>query len=155
MGFSLTGLGIVAAIFLPNLLLLPFPPRGAAPIRPPAPLVIRILERLGQAGCVAVPVISQQAFDSARIDGWFVLMLVSIALYEFLWVRYLPRGRTYAVLFGPLGVIPVPMALFPVLAFGFAAAWSRSIWIGIAAIVLGVGHLAVSWRLRTRAREPR
>ena len=154
MGFSLIGLAVVAAVFLPNLLLLPFPPRGERPVAPPAPLVFRILERVGQAACVAVPLFSAAAFDAARIDVWFVLMLICIAGYELLWVRYLVGGRTYALLFGPVGVVPMPMALLPVLAFGFAAAWSHSIWIGAAAVVLAVGHLVVSWRLRTRGARP-
>ncbi len=128
MGFSLTGLVIVAVIFLPNLLLLPFPPRGPQPEAAPAPLVFRIMERIGQAVCVAVPPLSGPTFAAAHVDDpWFVLMLACIAGYELLWVRYLVGGRTYALLFGPLGVVPMPMALRPVLAFAFAAAWSRSL----------------------------
>jgi hypothetical protein len=37
------------------------------------------------------------------------------------------------------------MAVFPVLAFGFAAVWAQSIWLGAAAAVFATGHFANSW----------
>ncbi len=44
-----------------------------------------------------------------------------------------------------LWLIAIPLAVFPVLAFGFAALWGRSPLLGVAAVVLAIGHWAVSW----------
>jgi hypothetical protein len=37
------------------------------------------------------------------------------------------------------------MAIFPVFAFGFAALWGKSIYLGLAVIILAIGHFVNSW----------
>lgn len=144
MGFSLIGLAISIIIFAPNLLAIILPPKDV-PKAKDAHIVFTILERLGQAGCMILPSISQAWFANKPIDIWFILGALCIIAYYGLWIRYAVKGQYFSLLFKPLAFIPIPMAIFPVLAFGFAAIWGQSIWVGIAAAVLAIGHLVNSW----------
>ena len=62
--------------------------------------------------------------------------------------RYLVERRT-ASLYRPLGrawfALPIPMAVFPALAFLSAAGWLGSVYVGAATLVLAAGHLPNSW----------
>ncbi len=145
MRFSVAGLLILAVIFTPNLLFMVFPPRHIPEDPASDGVLFTICERIGQAGCILLLLFCGADLKNNPPDSWFALMAVCILIYEALWVRYFLRGREFALLFNPLWGIPVPMAVFPVLAFGFAAMWARSLWLGIAAAVLAVGHLANSW----------
>ena len=137
----LIGTLIAAAVLLPNLLLVAFPPRNDLP-QPRVGFVFVALERAGQLGCLVLLIFAPGEFSQPI---WGVLVAASIALYWGLWSRYL-ASRNARALFAPLGFIPIPMALFPVLAFAFSAAWAESLSLAAATVVLAVGHLTVSWR---------
>lgn len=143
MGFSVVGLLIAVAILLPNALLIAFPPRAGSLPPVSAGLVFTILERAGQVGCLAALVSAGAAFD-ARPSVFPVVLVAFVAVYWGLWVRYL-RTREARLLYSPWLRIPIPMAVFPVLAFATAGLWSLSPWLGAAVLVLAIGHLANSW----------
>lgn len=141
MTFSWAGVIVAIAILAPNLLMAVFPPREGVGSIVSAGLPFTILERAGQVGCLALLCVT----PFGAIDVWFWAMIVFIAAYYALWVRYLVGARRVALLFEPVLRIPIPMALLPVFAFASAAAWGRSPWMGIAVVVLAVGHWANSW----------
>ncbi|MCT2225534.1 hypothetical protein [Microbacterium paraoxydans] len=140
MGFSLLGLAVSLAIFLPNLLLIPFPPRPKLE-SPAVPRVLLVLERAGQALCMTVPAITA---TGPIVWGWAVPVALAVLAYGALWIRYLRRGRSGSALFDTVLGIPVPMALAPVAAFLGTAAWLQNPWIALAAVVLAVGHIPTS-----------
>ncbi|MFA9380096.1 MAG: hypothetical protein ACERKO_03445 [Acetanaerobacterium sp.] len=144
MQFSWIGLWIAAAILLPNLLFVFFAPRnvpkGLRDLHP----AFTVLENGGRAAVFAILILFAGG-GFASPDVWLALMCLCIAVYYALWLRYLRGKREFTCLFSPLWFIPVPMAVFPVLAFAFAAAWGRSLPLGIAVAVFGVGHLAISY----------
>ena len=49
--------------------------------------------------------------------------------------------------------IPIPMAILPVCAFGFAAIWGQSIWLGMAVVCLAIGHFTNSWHSYQLAKD--
>jgi len=147
MGFSGIGLLIAISILAPSCLLLIFPPASPHPSGNSG-LLFTLLERAGQACCLLLLVFSHDSFENAPVNATFVLMAACITVYYGLWLRYLSRGRHITLLYDSLGPIPIPMAVFPVFAFGFAAIWGNSPWIGIATIVLAVGHWITSWKTR-------
>lgn len=140
MGFSLLGLAVSLAIFLPNLLLIPFPPRPKLE-SPAVPRVLLVFERAGQALCMTVPAITA---TGATAWGWAVPVALAVLAYGALWIRYLRRGRPASALSDTVLGIPVPMALAPVAAFLGTAAWLQNPWIALAAVVLAVGHIPTS-----------
>ena len=145
MRFSILGLFIAAAIFAPNLLFALLPPRQIPEGLKSAGLLFTVCERIGQAACMLILIFSGADWKVNSVHVWFVLMTASILIYEGLWIRYFTQGREFSLLFGPLCGIPIPMAVFPVLAFGFAAVWVGSIWLGMAVAVFAIGHFANSW----------
>ena len=124
----------------PNLLLLAWPPRGPHP-RPRVPWPFAWLERAGQALCLVVPAIT--AVGTPRVP-WLLPALAALGAYYALWGRYFGRGRSWASLYAPLWVIPVPMAVFPVMCFLAAAVALQNWWMAAAAVVLACGHIPVS-----------
>jgi len=144
MGFSLTGLLITSIILLPNLLMLFLPSKNMPSQSQDAGVFFTIIERIGQAGCFLIPVISKDYIESAGISIWLFFAVICTVFYYGLWIRYALK-RDAALLFAPLAFIPVPMAVFPVLTFVFIAIWIHSVWLITAAVVLAVGHVTNSW----------
>ena len=107
-----------------------------------AGLLFTIAERIGQGGCFLLPVMSKDYFDKASFASvWLILLVVCILAYLLLWVRYYSKGREFSLLFAPFWFVPVPMAVFPILAFAFTAIWIKSVWIGIAVLIFAAGHI--------------
>ena len=144
MGFSITGLLFAIIILAPNLLMIVLPPHNVPAELSDAGIVFTILERVGQIACLLILVISKTNFQNRSISLWFILSAICIACYYGLWIRYVATGRDFASLFNPV-LIPIPMAVLPVLAFGFMAIWGKSIWLGFADVLFAVGHIANSW----------
>ncbi|WP_339317674.1 hypothetical protein [Paenibacillus sp. FSL R10-2734] len=145
MGFSLLGTIMALIILAPSLLIIKFPPENVpAGVRDTGP-VYTILERVGQLGCIGILAISKDSFQHVKFGIWATLIILFIAVYYGLWIRYIVKGRQFKLLWDPLGFIPIPMAVLPVCAFGLAAIWGKSIWLSIAVVCLAIGHLANSW----------
>ena len=108
-----------------------------------------MLERVGQVGCLVLAVIVAPVSGH---PGWLIALIALVALYYLLWVRYLVGGRPFRLLYAPLGPVPVPLALTPVLAFLSASVWLQNWPLAAAALVLGVGHITVSLQTARAAR---
>ena len=145
MGFSIIGLLIAGFIFLPNLLFIIFPPKNVPDGLKDAGIIFTVLERIGQVGCLVILVISKDNYLNVNIDIWFILMALCVMLYYSLWTRYVIKGHDFMLCFKPLVFLPIPMAIFPVFAYGFAALWGKSINLGIAVVLLAIGHFVNSW----------
>lgn len=145
MGFSIIGTIIAIAIFIPNLLMIKFPPNNAPKDLKDAGIIFTVLERIGQVGCILILVISKTNFEKLTINIWAVFMGSCLLIYYFLWARYVVKGQEYNLLWEPLSFIPIPMAVFPVGVFLFAAILGKSIWLVILVVFLGIGHFANSW----------
>lgn len=145
MGFSITGSLIAAFIFLPNLLFIIFPPENVPEGLKDAGILFTVLERAGQAGCLVILVLSKNNYISLRNDIWFILMVLCVIFYYGLWARYAVKGHDFSLGFKPLLFLPIPMAVFPVFAFGFAAIWGKSVYLGMAVVLLAIGHFVNSW----------
>jgi len=147
MEFSILGTILAAVLLAPSLLFAVLPPQDKPAATPAVPALLVGVERAGQAACLVALVFSGTAVGQ---DLFLILTLAAIAAYYCVWLRYFLGGRSFALAFGPLWSVPVPLAILPVLAFLFAGLWSGSIWLLLAALLLGIGHIPASW-LRARA----
>lgn len=153
MGFSWVGTAISIVMILPSIIFFTaFPPVNMPVGLREAPVVFTILEKIGQAGCFGLLALSKDRLRLDRVNIWAVLMLVCIAVYYGLWLRYISAGREFSSLWTPFLGIPIPLAVIPVLAFGFAALWGRSLWLGAASVILAIGHITVTWVSYTQVR---
>ena len=142
MGFSWIGSLMGIGLLLPSILFfIRFPPKNTPADLKDAGLLWTIFERAGQIGCFSILVVSRDHFQGRPVNVWAILMLLCIIIYYGVWVRYVVKGQDYIWLSKPLLFIPVPLAIFPVCAFGFAALWGKSVWLGIAAVILAIGHV--------------
>lgn len=142
MSVSVAGTVVAALVLLPNLLLLRLP--GALP-DPPRRLALRVstaLERLGQVGCLGAAVLAPGS--GARGWPWGVLVALLASLYVGRWVALVTRGADKRELYASWGVIPVPMAVIPVLVFALTGAWLRAPWLAVTSGALALGHIPVS-----------
>jgi len=143
-GFSWIGLVFSLADGDPSLLLVLFPPRDPpSSALAPVPRSLTVLERIGQASCLVIPPLSTSL--QRRIDLWLVLAAACYCIYLGLWGRYVLRGRRRVMLLRSWARIPIPLAVFPVLTFAFAAVWARSPWLAGATVILAAGHLPATW----------
>ncbi|WP_194409679.1 hypothetical protein [Microbacterium cremeum] len=140
MGFSPLGLVVALCVLAPTLLLVWFPPQVPVPAAH-VPRALGLLERAGQALCVVVPAIT---LPGRLIGWWAVPAVVALVGYYALWARYLLDGRTATALYRPWWVLPVPMAILPVLVILSTAAWLSNPWIAVAGVILAAGHIPAS-----------
>lgn len=150
MTWSIPGLVLSLAVLAPALLLLAWRPTSVPDAVDDGGSVWGAIEKAGQAGCLVAPFLTGMAGGASIAAGVrFAALGVTVAavgVYYALWVRYL-RGRRFVDLYRPWGPVPVPMAVFPVIAFGVSAVWLQSWWVAAAALVLAIGHIGCAWRI--------
>ena len=96
MGFSPAGTLIACAVLLPRILIaIFFSPPDVPPGRSQPHIILRVLERVGQAGCLVILLFSGECFEHAGINLWSLVMILCMALYYASWVRYFSGGRRY------------------------------------------------------------
>ncbi len=140
---------VTLLLLLPNALFLFFAPRNV-PVETDGRRQFRVqvletVERLGQIGCFALPFFYNFHFDSLWEKLALALFCLFMGIYYAGWTRYMQQGREFRWLFAPMLGVPLPMAVMPVLAV-FAAAANFHAWpLALAALILGAGHIPVSW----------
>jgi hypothetical protein len=153
--FPLGGI-ITLMVLLPNLLAVFFPPtvKLTDDQQPNDTLlqIMTVVERIGQAGSFVIPFFYRLSLDSVMNAVALTIMICTLALYYATWIRYLVLGREEALFNRSLLGIPLPMAVMPVIYFLSASVLLGSVWLMLAAVMLGVGHISVTW-LHSRNRE--
>lgn len=138
---------ITAAVLLPNLLFLVFPPLNVSKCGKSADsLLFTIVERVGQVGSFFLPLFFPLSFSGRLVTIAWTVMGLALAFYYAGWLRFFLRGRDYALLFRPMLGIPVPMAVSPILYFLLSSVVLGSVYQAVAAAVLGIGHIAITAR---------
>ncbi|MFW9965350.1 MAG: hypothetical protein ACFFCX_17390 [Candidatus Sifarchaeia archaeon] len=145
----LYGILIVAAILIPNLLWMAFPPTSV-PIHDEKPesqikQIMTGIENLGRIACFVLPIFFEPEIAGVLEMVALVAMILSLAIYYTGWIRYFVRGREYKLLFQPLLRIPLPMAIAPIIYFIGAVVILHSLVLLVAVILLAVGHLYISY----------
>ena len=74
-----------------------------------------------------------------------VYLIRTLYLFLLLFMGKIRYGwRDFTLLFKFFSV-PIPMAIVPILAFGFIAIWGKSGWLGIVTVLFSIGHIVNSW----------
>lgn len=141
-------------IIAPNLAFICFPPRNQPQGQSQAAnTVLKGAEGVGQLGCCLLPLFAPVQIEGAGEAVALAGMVLFLALYYWGWSRYYLGRREYKLLFAPLWRIPVPMALFPVLYFAASSAMLHSPYMLISSLILGAGHIPISFKSCKMARE--
>lgn len=152
-GFSYVGLAFLVMLLLPNLLWTRAQPKGYS--AQGENRVLQGLERGGEITCSAAAL----CFQDLNLRPWSLwsLWLVGafglMVLYELWWVQYFRSPRRLEDFYSSMLGVPVAGATLPVLAFLLLGLYGRLLWLILAALVLGVGHIGIHLEHRRALRQ--
>lgn len=106
--------------------------------------IIEILELIGQLNCFIFIIFSNDPLKLNNINPFMMLMILCILIYYGLWIRYIVNGQNFLFLWKSFLYIPIPLAIFPVCIFGFAALWKNSVMLGISTITFAICHFIIT-----------
>jgi len=142
-GFSYIGLIYLLMLWIPNSLWARNKPEGYDPSGENK--VLLLFERVGQVLCTA-SILLFSDYNPLTIEPWTAWLFTSAALmvlYEMNWIRYFRSKQTVSDFYRPILGIPAPGATLPVTAFLLLGIYGKVIWLIIASIILGIGHVGI------------
>lgn len=107
--------------------------------------LLLFLERIGEV-LVSVIVLVFRDFDPHAWTLWSLWLAASfllMILYELYWYRYFRSGKTMCDQYRCFCGFPVAGATLPVLAFFFLGIYGLNVWLILAVVVLGIGHIGI------------
>lgn len=144
LGFSYIGLLFLLLLIVPNLIWTKKMPQGYSAAKENKLLLF--LERAGEV-LVSCTVLIFKDFNLKGKACFWSLWLVAAAccmvLYELWWIRYFRSERTLNDFYSSFLKIPVAGATLPVIAFFLLGIYGRVIWLLLAVILLGIGHIGI------------
>ena len=143
-GFSYVGLIFLLMLFIPNLIWTRRQPKGYDELAKHENKILAWFERIGQVA-VVVTAVCFSDFNVSELSAWtawFIASCVLMLLYELAWIRYFLKP-TLGSFYGSFLFIPIPLASLPILAFLMLGIYGKVIWLLIAALILGIGHLGI------------
>ncbi|MDE7326242.1 MAG: hypothetical protein K2N63_08210 [Lachnospiraceae bacterium] len=142
-GFSYTGLLFLLMLFIPNIIWSKRKPQGYTSEKENK--ILLFLERLGEALTCCCSLI----FSDFNIHKWTLWSLWLIAaflfmvLYEIWWVHYFRSERKLSDFYSTFFGIPLAGATLPVIAFFLLGIYGKVIYMLIAVLLLGIGHIGI------------
>ncbi len=146
LGFSYVGLIFLAMLFVPNIIWAKNQPQGYNPENENR--ILLAFERLGEALTTTLVLI----FDDFNFHGltawclWLAAAFSLMVMYELWWVRYFRSERKLSDFYSSFIGIPLAGATLPVAALFLLSVYGRVIWLAIAAIILGIGHIGIHYQ---------
>lgn len=150
-GFSYIGLIFLLMLIIPNILWAKSLPQGED--AGGESKVLGCFERVGQVFVTCTLL----TFSDFHLQGWSLWLLWLIAaialmvMYECWWIRYFQSERTKACFYSSFLGIPVAGAALPVMAFVCLGIYGKVIWLILAAVIFGVGHIGIHLDHRRKA----
>lgn len=144
-GFSYVGLIFLIMLFVPNIIWTKYKPTDYDKYVLKENKVLTVFEKVGQVSVTSLCLIFSDFNVNAlswRLSFLCVAFLLMI-LYEIYWIRYFKSERRMADMYSSLLRIPVAGATLPVLAFAFLAIYGMNVFLAVAVVILGVGHIGI------------
>ena len=154
-GFSYVGLIFLAMLMIPNWIWTKNQPKDYDKYVINENKVLLALERIGEVTVSALCLIFSD-FNIGVISVWSIWLLAAVllmTLYEIYWIRYFMSSKTMADFYSSILGIPVAGATLPVAAFFLLAIYGKNIFLGIAVIILGIGHIGIHLNHRKEIRQ--
>ena len=154
-GFSYVGLIFLAMLMIPNWIWTKNQPKDYDKYVINENKVLLVLERIGEVTVSALCLIFSD-FNIGVISVWSIWLLAAVllmTLYEIYWVRYFMSSKTMADFYSSILGVPVAGATLPVAAFFLLAIYGKNIFLGIAVIILGIGHIGIHLNHRKEIRQ--
>lgn len=144
-GFSYVGLILLAMLFIPNGIWVKNQPENYDKYSRKENRLLLILERIGEVLVTGLVLIFSDCNVRPRSlwIGWLILAFILMVLYECYWIRYFKSSKTMKDMYSSFAGFPVAGASLPVIAVLFLGIYALNIFIIVAAIILGVGHIGI------------
>ena len=131
LGFSYIGFLFLLMLFITNKVLLFF-------------------ERLGE-GMVCCCSLAFSDFNIHKWTPWSLWLIAAFVLmimYEVWWIRYFRSERRLSDFYSGFFGIPLAGATLPVMAFFMLGIYGKVLWMLIATLILGIGHVGIHMQHR-------
>lgn len=144
-GFSYVGLIYLVMLMLPNIIWTRNQPKAYETYVGNENRVLLALERIGEVlvSCAALVFSDFNIRPWSNWSWWLVASFVLMILYEVYWIRYFRSEKTMQDFYSSLLGVPVAGATLPVMAFMLLAVYGKNAALGIAVLVLGIGHIGI------------
>lgn len=142
-GFSYIGLIFLLLLFVPNIIWTRKKPKGYTSENENK--VFLFLERTGEI----LTTICTLIFDDFNLHTWsnwtwwLIAAFVLMVMYELWWMRYFLNEQKLSDFYSSFLGIPLAGATLPVISFFLLGIYGKVIWLIIAGIILGVGHIGI------------
>ena len=134
-------------LFVPNILWARHMPKDYKQQAKNENRILVMLERIGE---VTVTVLVLLFNDCSVRFCWRALLLlvalVCMIMYEIYWVNYFKGTKTMYDFYKSICGIPLPGAVLPVVSVLLIAAYSKNVFLFIAGVVLGIGHIGIHFQ---------
>lgn len=143
LGFSYIGLLFMFMLLIPNLIWTKKQPQGYSAENENK--ILSVLERVGEVltTCFALLFSDFNLQEWSKWSLWLAVAFVLMIMYEIWWVRYFKSERKLTDFYRSFLGVPVAGATLPVIAFFLLGIYGKVIWMMIASIVLGIGHIGI------------
>lgn len=144
-GFSYIGLIFLFMLMLPNIIWSKNKPESYDKYVINENKILLLLERIGELLVTCISLIFED-FNINKITPWSIILLIAfitMILYEIYWIRYFKSSKTMKDMYSSLLGIPVAGATLPVCAFLLLGIYGKNIFLIIATIILGIGHIGI------------
>ena len=121
-----------------------FPPAEKPESANHTPQRLEIAENISRIAYLAAltVLVSNDPLDLKSV--WMILSAAFLILYYIVWIRYFKGGRDIALLKKSFLFVPIPLAVFPVLYYLFAAIWMGNYPAAVIMVIFGAAHITVS-----------
>ena len=144
LSFSWVGLVVFALQMLINVIYAIFPPTGDVGQVKNVTKWVEVIENVSRIAYLILMTFLVNKDAPYYLNVWLVLAAIFLILYYVVWIRYFIGERDVALLAKPFLFVPIPLAIFPVLYYLFAAIWVWNYPAAIVMIIFGAAHITVS-----------
>ena len=146
LGFSYVGLLFLLMLMVPNAIWTKNQPQGYSAANENR--ILAFLERIGEilVTCCALVFSDFNLREWSLWSLWLVAACILMIMYEMWWVRYFKSERSLSDFYSAFLGVPIAGATLPVTAFFLLGIYGKVIWMLIACIILGVGHIGIHWQ---------
>jgi len=154
-GFSYVGLFFLLMLIIPNIVWTKNLPKDYEKYVKKENKILLAFEKTGEVLTSCIVLIFSDfnlrpwSFRSFFLVASFLLMV----LYEVFWIRYFRSKKTMKDFYSSILGIPIAGATLPVLAFMLLAIYGDNIFLGIAVLLLGIGHIGIHLMHRSEATD--
>ena len=152
-GFSYVGLIYLIMLFVPNGIWAKNKPSGYDESVKRENKILLVFERTGEVllTCLALIFKDTNIRPGSLWLGWLILSFAMMVLYEFYWIRYFKSPKTMAYMYSSFAGFPVAGASLPVIAFFLLGIYASNIFLILASVFLGIGHIGIHLQHKKQA----